>query len=117
MECDVSFSDFLSGLEKRADEIDGVSDLDPTQPQLSAVLFSRLIAVTTGTAHATVMSAQGNGCEAWRLLNKTYDPQTDQRLTKVIMDIANFKIKGKDVQGGIIQWEQLVSSLETDRSP
>ena len=47
MECDVSFSDFLSGLEKRADKIDGVSDLDPTQSQLSAVLFSRVIVVTT----------------------------------------------------------------------
>ena len=114
MECDVSFSDFLSGLEKRADKIDEVSDLNPTQNQLSAILFSRLIAVTTGTANTMVMSAKGNGGEAWRLLNKTCDPQTDQRLTKVIMDIVNFKIKGKDVQGGIIEWEQVLSSLETD---
>ena len=42
-----------------------------------------------------VTSAKGNGCEASRLLNKWYDPQTDQRLTKVIMDIVNYKIKGK----------------------
>ena len=41
-------------------------------------------------------------------------PQTDQRLTKAIMDVANYKIKGKDIQGGIIEWEQLVHSLTTD---
>ena len=30
------------------------------------------------------------------------------------MDIVNYKIKGKDVQGGVIEWEQMVGSLETD---
>ena len=63
-----------------------------------------------------VLSAEGNGCEAWRLLNKFFDPQTDQRLTKAIMDVINFKIKGKDIQSGIIEWEQLVSSLTQDHA-
>ena len=61
------------------------------------MLFNRLQAVTTGTANAMVMSAKGNGCDAWRLLNKACDPQTDQRLTKAIIDVANYKIKCKDV--------------------
>ena len=43
-----------------------------------------------------------------------FDPQTDQRLTKAIMDVVNYKIKGNDVQGGIIEWEQLVNALSTD---
>ena len=113
-ECDNHFGDYLSGLEKKETPVDAVEDLNLTQAQLSATLFNRLQSVTTGTANAMVMSAKGNGCEAWRLLNKAFDPQTDQRLTKAIMDVVNYKIKGKDIQGGIIEWEQLVSSLTTD---
>ena len=30
------------------------------------------------------------------------------------MDIVNFKIKGKDVQKGIIDWEKMVTTLESD---
>ena len=30
------------------------------------------------------------------------------------MDVVNYKIKGKDIQGGIIEWEQLANSLMTD---
>ena len=111
-ECDHSFADFLCGLEKKTEEVDSLSDLTPTQVQLSAALFNRLHAVTSGTANVIVMSAkEGNGCEAWRLLNKTYDPRTDQRFTKVFMEMVNFKIKNKDIQTGILEWEQLVSSL------
>ena len=91
-------------------------DLNPTHAQLSAVLFNRLQAVTTSTANTMVLSADGNGCEAWRLLNHYYNPQTDQRLTKSIMDVINFKITGKEIQGGIIEWEQLVSSLTKDHA-
>ena len=57
---------------------------------------------------------RGNGCEAWRLLNIRYDPQTDARLTSLIMAIVNFKIKGKDTQSGLVQWKQLILSLEQD---
>ena len=89
-ECDNYFGDYLCGLEKKLEPIDSVEDLTPVQAQLSATLFNRLQAVTTGTANAMVMSAKGNGCEAWRLLNKAFDPQTDQRLTKAIMDVVNY---------------------------
>jgi len=99
-ECDNSFATTLSGLEKTEKPIDSQSDLTPTQAQLSSVLFNRLQAVTTGTANTMVLSAEGNGCEAWRLLNKFFDPQTDQRLTRSIMDVINFKIKSKDIQSG-----------------
>ena len=84
-ECDASFAKTLTGMEKNEQPINALSDLNPTQAQLSAILFNRLQAVTTSTANTMVMSTEGNGCEAWRLLNKFFDPQTDQRLTKSIM--------------------------------
>ena len=104
------------GMEKQVTAIDPKADLTPTQNQLSAVLFNRLQAVTTGTANTMVLSADGNGCEAWRLLNGFFDPQTDQRLLRAILDVVNYKIKGKDIQGGVIEWEQLVSTLTKDHS-
>ncbi len=115
-ECDNSFATTLSSMEKKDKAICQSADLTPTQAQLSAILFNRLQAVTTGTANTMVLSAEGNGCESWRLLNKFYDPQTDQRLTRPIMDVINFKIRGKDIQAGIIEWEQLVSSLTKDHA-
>ena len=113
-ECDSSFAKTLTGMEKNEQPIVALTDLNPTQAQLSAILFNRLQAVTTGTANTMVMSTEGNGCEAWRLLNKFFDPQTDQRLTKSIMEVINYKVRGKDIQAGIIDWEQQVSSLTKD---
>ena len=81
-ECDNHFGDYLSGLEKKDTPVDAVEDLNLTQAQLSATLFNRLQAVTTGTANAMVMSAKGNGCEAWRLLNKAFDPRRISVLQK-----------------------------------
>ena len=98
--CDNHFGDYLSGLEKKETPVDAVEDLNLTQAQLSATLFNRLQAVTTGTANAMVMNAKGNGCEAWRLPNKAGDPQTDQRLTKAIMDVVNYKSKAKTSRVG-----------------
>ena len=63
-----------------------------------------------------VLSADGNGCETWRLLNGFFDPQTDQRLTRSILDVVNFKVKGKDIQAGIVEWEQMVSALTKDHA-
>ena len=63
-ECDNAFAATNSGLEKQVTAIDPKADLTPTQNQLSAVLFNRLQAVTTGTANTMVLSADGNGCEA-----------------------------------------------------
>ena len=100
-ECDNSFATTLTGMEK-GDKPILMVDLNPTQSQLSAVLFNRLQAVTTNTANTMVLGAEGNGCETCRLLNTFYDPQTDQRLTKSIMDVINFKIKGKEIQSGIM---------------
>ena len=110
-ECDTSFGDYLWGIEKRQDEI-CILTLDPTQTQLAAALYTRLISVTSGEAFRMVEMTKGNGVEAWRLLNLRYDPQTDARLTALILSIANFKIKGKDVQAGLVQWEQMIPSLE-----
>ena len=115
-ECDTAFAATNSSMEKKVMPIHPLSDLTPTQNQLSAVLFNRLQAVTTGTANTMVLSADGNGCEAWRLLNGFFDPQTDQRLLRAILDVVNYKIKGKDVQGGVVEWGQLVSTLTKDHS-
>ena len=72
-ECDAVFATTNTSLEKKTTAIDQLADLTPTQRQLSAVLFNRLQAVTTGTANTLVLSAEGNGCEAWRLLNGFFD--------------------------------------------
>ena len=47
-------------------------------------------------------------------MNKRYDPQTDARLTALILAIVAYKIKGKDIQSGLVQWEQQILSLERD---
>ena len=78
-ECDTSFADFIWGLEKRADEI-CLLTLDPTQSQLAAALYSRLISVTTGEAFRIVEMTRGNGCEAWRLLNILTSGMTHKRM-------------------------------------
>ena len=57
-ECDTSFADFIWGLEKRADEICLLA-LDPTQSQLAASFYSRLIPVTTGEASRIVEMTRG----------------------------------------------------------
>ena len=41
-------------------------------------------------------------------------PQTGSRLTSLILSIVGFKIKGKDVQAGLVQWESQVLALEKD---
>ena len=76
-ECDNAFAATIAGMGKRDKAIDPQAELTVTQNQLSAVLFNRLQPVTTSTANTMVLSADGNGCEAWRLLNRFYDPQTD----------------------------------------
>ena len=103
-DCDTSFADYLWTTEKNMDvEVDSVM-LSPTYTQLSAALYSRLITVTTKEAFRIVEMTGGNGCEAWRLLNKRYDPQADARLLSLILAIVGFKIKGKDVEAGLVQW-------------
>ena len=52
-ECDTSFGDYLWGIEKRPDEICLMS-MDPTQTQLAAALYSRLISFTSGEAFRLV---------------------------------------------------------------
>ena len=66
-ECDIAFAATMAKMEKQDKSVDPMSDLTVTQNQLSAVLFNRLQSVTTGTASTMVLSAEGNGCEGWRL--------------------------------------------------
>ena len=41
-------------------------------------------------------------------------PQPNARLASLIIGVVNFKIKGNDIQSGLVQWEQLILSLEQD---
>ena len=75
-ECDTDFAESLLKYEKLTESIDLV-DLNKWEGQMTAILYSRLIQLTKGEAFAIVQATQGNGCEAWRLLQQRYDPQTD----------------------------------------
>ena len=55
-----------------------------------------------------------NGLEAWRLLAKQFDPKTDARLTHLVMNIIGHKIKGKNIQAGLITWESWLLQLQRD---
>ena len=111
-ESDKKFAGYLWTIEKKLDEEVDEVNLSPTYTQLSAALYSRLIGDTSKEAFRIVEMTAGNGCEAWCLLNKRYDPQTDARLTSLILAIVGYKIKGKDVQAGLVQWESQVLALE-----
>jgi len=114
-ECDVDFADFVETFDNHEEPIDHIHSYDPTQNQLSTNMYNRLIGFTTGTAFQIVESVPfHNGIEAWRLLNLQYDPKTDARLTALVLSIIGHKIKGKDVQSGLVLWEAQLLALERD---
>ena len=110
-ECDADFADMVETFELLEEAIDHINAYTPIQNQLSTNLYNRLIAFTTGTAFHIVESVPcHNGGEAWRLLSKQFDPKTDAHLTNLVLSVIEHKIKGKDVQAGLILWEaQLLS--------
>ena len=115
-ECDVDWADMVEALEKLEEPICHLNDYAPIQNQLSTNL-NRLISFTTGVAFQIVDSAPHyNGGEAWRLLSKQFDPKTDARLTSLVLSIIGHKIKGKDVQAGLILWEAQLLQLERDHN-
>ena len=78
-------------------------------------LYHRLITATSGTAFQIVENvALHNGVEAWRLLNFQFDPKTDARLTTLVLTTIGYKIKGKDIQAGLVLWEAQMLALERD---
>ena len=100
-ECDSSFSDYITLIEKQDTPIDSIT-LSPVQSQLSATLHTRLYQLTQLEAWKIVDGCDGNGIEAWRLLAHRYDPQTDARMTSLVLGIVGYKIpKGTDVQTGM----------------
>ena len=112
--CDISFADYVWGHEKLEPEVD-IMDVDPTQTQLAVNLHNRLISCTSGTAFQIVENTPANnGVEAWRQLNHRLDPKTDARLTSLVLTIAGYKIKGKDMQAGLVLWESQLLALERD---
>ena len=115
-DCDDSFSDLIEGLEGSQEPLDNLSPYsNATQVQQSTNLYNRLLGCTTGVAFQIVESVPlSNGGEAWRLLNKWFDPKTDARLTSLVLSIIGYKIKGKDVHAGLVQWESQVMTLFRD---
>jgi hypothetical protein len=115
-ECDKTFADKLVTLEKLDDPIEDVH-LSVVEQQLSATLQSRLINVTAKEAFAIVTAAEGQGVEAWRQLNKRFDPQTDARFALLIITLVSYKIGTKqDVQSGLVKWEAMLLALERDHN-
>ena len=111
-ECNTSFGDLLWGHEKLEKETD-ILDFDPTQTQLAVNLHNRLIGCATGTAFQIVENTpSNNGVEAWRLRNFQFDPKTDAGLNWLVLSIVGYKIKGKDVQAGLVSWEAQLLALE-----
>ena len=117
-DCDESFSDLIEGLEGSQEPLDNLSPYsNATQVQQSTNLYNRLLGCTTGVAFQIVESVPlSNGGEAWRLLNNWFDPKTDARLTSLVLSIIGYKIKGKDVHGGLAQWENRVSTPSRDHN-
>ena len=112
-ECDTSFADYVWAHEKLGEEVN-IMTMDPTQTQLATNLHNRLISCTIGSAFKIVESTAGNnGVEAWRQLNHRFGPKTDARLTSLVLTIMGIKIKGKDVQPGLVQWESQLLALES----
>ena len=113
-ECDVGWTTVVEVNETSQEPID-IVPLDPTQTQLATNMYNRLIACTSGLAFQIVESVSDyNGLEAWRLLAKQFDPKTDARLTNLVMSIIGHKIKGKNVQAGLITWEGWLLQLQRD---
>ena len=113
-ECDTSFADYVRGHEKLEEEVN-IMTMDPTQIQLAVNLHNRLISCTTGSAFQIVENTAGdNGVKALRQLNHRFDPKTDARLTSLVLTIVGFKVKGEDVQVGLVQWESQLLALERD---
>ena len=71
-ECDASFSDYMTMIEKQEQPIESIS-LSPVQSQLSATLHTRLYQLTNQEAWKIVDGCDGNGIEAWRLLVHRYE--------------------------------------------
>ena len=113
-ECDTDFANYLWAVEKRDMPID--MELTPTYTQLSAVLYSRLIALSSGEAFSILQMHDGHGVEGWRLLTKRFDPKTDARLTTLILSLFTYKIKAGDILGGMADWESKMLILERDYS-
>lgn len=114
-ECDVDFGDFVWEFEGREEPTDHIRKFNLTQNQFSTNMYKRLIALTTGTAFQIMESVPHfNGIEAWRLMIFQYDPKTDARLTYLVLSIIGHKIKGEDVQVGLVLWKAQLLALERD---
>ena len=112
---DTTFATSRQAYEKNESPIDEV-DLTPVMAQLSAVLHSRLVGLTTKEAFAIVDSTQGKGIEAWRQLSRRFDLQIDARLASLIMNIIGYKIgKTQDIQASLVSWEAALLSLHRDQ--
>ena len=62
-----------------------------------------------------MVSTQGNGCEAWRLPTRRYDPLTDAKCASLVIGVVGYKIgPNHDIQAGLVQWGSLLLTFERD---
>jgi hypothetical protein len=96
------------------DEDDHEGDYLPHHEHCNSQLFSALRALTDGESFDIVNNVKaGNGLEAWRKLNKRFDPSTGGRrlnLLKAIMSPG--KSKMEDLGSCLEKWEEQVGRYQ-----
>ena len=118
-ESDDDFANLLETFERHEEVICPLTSCNLVQLQQSINLHVRLSNCTTGYAHDIVNGVgNNNGAEAWRQLNRLFDPKTDQRMMTLVLEIIEWKIKGKgkDILSGLQKWENKVAELSRDHN-
>ena len=77
-------------------------------------LHAYLLGHTGGEAAAIMAPSQGCGCEAWRLLCNRFDPKTAETKRALMKQITIPMVSKshKELDGHILQWEQLIRRYE-----
>ena len=85
----------------------------------SAQVFAVLQNLLEGEAHTIVHNCpKGNGMEAWRKINKRYDPATGSRKGSLLRHILSpAKSKLEDLTGNLEVWLDLISRYEIRKDP
>ena len=75
--------------------------------------FTVLVQLTEGESHDLVMNCNKNACEAWRRLQRRFDPVTGGRKRNLLRMIINpGRSSITDLQSSIERWEGFISRYE-----
>ena len=101
--------DLDTAFGSRADEVVRVDDLDYMNQQLHTVLTQ----LTEAEPFDIVQSSGKSGLEAWRRLNRRYDPSTGGRKRNLLNSILHpGKAKLHSLSGMLDQWQERVRRYE-----